>query len=152
VGVVPRYVAVVETPLSVADAFAFMSDMRLYPSWDPGIVRAVQVVGTGPGPEAQVDLTFAGVAKLRYRVTAYVTPREMVIEARNRFVRAYDVVKVDPTPTGSRVTYDATFSLNVPGPASGVVLGVPFRLLGSGAAAGLRAALRADKAESAATE
>lgn len=148
----PRYVAVVETPLPVSEAFAFMSDMRLYPSWDPSIVRAVQVVGTGPGPQAQVDLTFAGVATLRYRVTGYVTPREMVIEARNRFVHSYDVVKVDPTPSGSRVTYDAEFSLNVPGPASGVVLGVPFRVLSSRAGAGLRAALRADQLLPAAQE
>ena len=146
----PRYVAVVETPLSVSDAFAFMSDMRLYPSWDPSIVRAVQVVGTGPGPQAQVDLTFGGLSTLRYRVTGYVTPREMVIEARNRFVRSHDVVRVDPTPTGSRVTYDAEFRLNVPGPVSGIVLGPAFRVLSSGAAAGLRAALRAEEVQPAA--
>jgi hypothetical protein len=150
---VPRYVAVVETPLSVADAFAFMSDMRMFPSWDSSMVRAVQVVGTGPGPQAEVDLTFAGIGPLRtlrYRVTSYVTPREMVIEAGNRFLTSYDLVKVDPTPTGSRVTYDARLDLRVPGPVSGVVLGVPFRVLGSRAEAGLRAALRADEAQPAA--
>lgn len=155
VGDVPRYVAVVETPLSVSDAFAFMSDMRLFPSWDSSIVRAVQVVGTGPGPQAQVDLTFAGVGPvrtLRYRVVSYVTPREMAIEARNRYLRAYDVVKVDPTTTGSRVTYDARLSLTVPGPLSGVVLGVPFRVLGSFAEAGLRAALHADQVQPATQE
>lgn len=142
----PRYVATVHSPLSVADAFTFMADMRLYPSWDPSIVRAVQVVGHGPGPDAQCDLTVGlwfGLATLRYRVTSFEPPRSMVIEARNRWVSSYDVVTVEPSSTGSRVTYDAELTLHGPDVAGRALLGVPFRLLCDRATAGLRQVLTA---------
>lgn len=140
----PRYVVTVDSALPVDEAFAFMSDMRLYASWDPSIVRAVQVVGHGPGPDAQVDLTVGlwfGLGTLRYRVTAFDPPRSMVIEARNRWVSSYDVLTVQPAPSGSRVTYGAELTLHGPDLAGRAVLGLPFRVLSDRAAAGLRQVL-----------
>jgi len=142
-----RYVAVVDTPMSVDEAFAFMSDMRLFASWDPAIIRAVQVAGHGPGPDAVVDLVFAGLGPartLRYRVIAFDPPRTMVIDARSRLLRSHDLVTVEPRPAGSRVTYDAELVLAGSLAAADPALAVGFRLYGGVVAGGLRQALGGD--------
>lgn len=139
-----RYVVSVPTTLQARDAFAFMSDMRLFASWDPSIVRAVQVAGQGPGPDAVVDLVFAGLGPwrtLRYRVLDFVPGRSMTIEARSALLTSHDVVTVDPAPGGSVVTYDAELTLNGPAGLASPALAVGFRLLSDRAAAGLRQAL-----------
>lgn len=144
-----RYVAVVDSTLSPEDAFAFMSDMRLFPSWDPMIVRAVQVSGQGPGADAVVDLTFGPslrLSTLRYRVTVFDPPRSMVMEGRNRWLSSHDEVSVEPAAAGSRVTYSAEVRMSAPAPVGTAVLGLPLRVMGDRAAAGLRAVLRPEGA------
>lgn len=139
-----RFVATADTPLPADEAFAFMSDLRLFPSWDPSIVRATQVAGNGPGPDAIVDLSFGvgvGVVTLRYRMTTYSPPHALVFEARNRWLSSYDAVTVEAVGEGSRVTYDAQPTLHAPRAVEALVLGAPFRVLGAMAQAGLRSAL-----------
>jgi hypothetical protein len=130
--------------MSASEAFAFMSDMRLFASWDPSIIRAVQVAGRGPGPDAVVDLVFAGVGPartLRYRVVEFEPGRRMAIEARTRLLTSYDVVLVEPAPGGAVVTYDAEFTVSGPLAVAEPAVAVAFRLLSDRAAAGLQQAL-----------
>ncbi len=139
-----RALAVVDTPLSVDEAFAFMSDMRLFASWDPAILRAVQVAGHGPGPDAVVDLVFAGLGPartLRYRVSEFDPPHSMVIDARSRMLRSHDQLWVEPRGEGSRVTYDAELVPVGPLALAGPALAVGFRLYGGIVASGLAQAL-----------
>jgi hypothetical protein len=119
-----------------------MCDVRTYPRWDPSIVRARQVAGgDGPGPQAAVELTFAGLGPwrtLRYEVREYDAPRRMVIEARSVLLHSYDVLTVEPRGEGSVVTYDAQLRLNGPLGLADPLLRVGFTALSSRAAAGLR--------------
>lgn len=114
----PHYVATVQSPLSVEEAFAFLSDMRQYPSWDPSMSGARQVQGDGPGPDAEVVLEFGGVGPvrlaLRYAVVEYDPPRRMDIEASHPLVHSYDRVTVQPSGDGCLATYDATFRMRGP--------------------------------------
>jgi carbon monoxide dehydrogenase subunit G len=143
---VPRYVATVQSPLSVEEAFAFLSDMRQYPSWDPSMSGARQVQGDGPGPDAEVVLEFGGVGPvrlgLRYAVVEYDPPGRMDIEAsHNIFVHSYDRVTVVPSGDGCLATYDATFRMRGPlGPFDGLNTWW-FRRLSDRAGAGLSHAL-----------
>ena len=144
-GGVPRYVATVSSPLSVEEAFAFLSDMRQYPSWDPSMSGARQVHGDGPGPDAEVLLEFGGVGpvrlSLRYAVVEYDPPHRMDIEARNAFVRSYDRVTVEPSGEGCLATYDATFRPRGPLRPLDALNGWWFRRLSDRAGAGLSHAL-----------
>ena len=141
----PRYVATVRSPLSVEEAFAFLSDMRQYPTWDPSMTGARQVQGDGPGPDAEVVLEFGGVGPvrlaLRYAVVEYAPPRLMEVEARNSFVRSFDRVTVEATGDGCLASYDATFRPRGPLGPFDALNGWWFRRLGDRAGAGLSRAL-----------
>lgn len=45
-----RYITTVRTRRSVADAFAYMADLRNFAEWDPGVRKVVQVDGDGADP------------------------------------------------------------------------------------------------------
>ena len=63
-----RYITSVATPMSAAEAFAYMADVTHFAEWDPGVKRVVRVAGGGPGVGATYDLTVqaGGTTVMRY--------------------------------------------------------------------------------------
>jgi len=143
-----RYVTSVATPMSAADAFAYMADVTHFAEWDPGVRRAVRVAGEGPGIGAAYDLTVKAGATtvMRYEVTAYEAPRRLLLVARTGTLTSIDEVRVEAAGTGAIVTYDAKLTLRGPLRLFDLLLGLAFRRLGDRAAAGLRRALHGSKA------
>lgn len=138
------YTTSIASPLSPEEAFAFMADVRRFSEWDPGVVRAVQVAGDGPGPGASYDLTVkaGGTTTMRYEVTAYEPPRRFFIIGRTSRLVSEDEIRVEPAPGGgSLVTYDARLTLTGWLRVFDFALAIAFKRLGDRAARGLRAAL-----------
>jgi hypothetical protein len=137
-----RYTVHIRTPLAPGVAFAFMADLTNFEQWDPGVVRAAQVVGARPGPDAAFDVTVKGMRKpLRYVTNSYDPPHRIVVQARSRLLTSLDEIDVAPDGSGSIVTYDAHLTLNGPLNALDGMLAAPFRRVADRATAGLVAAL-----------
>jgi carbon monoxide dehydrogenase subunit G len=139
-----RYTTSIRTPMPPAEAFAFMADLRNLATWDPGVRRTEQVEGDGPGADAVVDVTVAGVGRdltLRYRTVSFEPPGWVVVRARSAQLVSEDRIAVTPAGDGSIVTYDAELRLRGPLVVFDPGLGLAFRRIGGRAAAGLAAAL-----------
>ena len=134
-----RYVTSVATPLSSAEAFAYMADVSHFVEWDPGIKRVSRVAGDGPGVGAAYELTVeAGTTTvMRYEVTEYEAPRRLLLVARTPFLTSVDEIRVEPSGAGSIVTYDAKLTLNGLLGLFDPLLGLALRRIGHRAAAGL---------------
>jgi len=139
-----RYTTTVATPLSPAEAFAFMADVTRFAEWDPGVKRAVRVQGDGPGFGAIYELTIDTGTRsvMRYAVTEFQAPRRFVLVAKTPFLTSVDEVRVEPGTSGARVTYDAKLTLNGPLALFDSFLAKAFKRIGDRAAAGLRTALQ----------
>lgn len=138
-----RYVTSVSTPLSAADAFAYMADVTHFAEWDPGVKRVVRVAGAGAGVGAAYDLTVqaGGTTVMRYEVTEYEPPRRILLVARTSFLTSVDEVRVEASGSGCIVTYDAKLTLNGPLCLFDPLLRLAFRSIGNRAAAGLKRVL-----------
>lgn len=130
-------------------AFAFMSDLRNFILWDPGVRDVRMAAGEVPGPDAAFDVSVRvplGALTLRYAVITWAPPGRLVVRAETSALTSLDEILVEPTPDGAVVTYDAVLRprgvLRLADPLLGVVLG----RIGDRAAAGLRSALAADSA------
>jgi hypothetical protein len=135
-----RYVATVPASWTPEQAFAFLSDVTRFPEWDPGVLRAVQVAGSGPGLGAAYDLTVkaVGTTTMRYEVRAFEAPRRVLLVAKTPFLTSVDEVRIEPASQGCVVVYDALLTLNGPLRLFDVVLRAAFRRIGGTAEAGLR--------------
>ena len=137
-----QYVVRIRTPLSPGVAFAFMADLTNFERWDPGVVRAEQVAGVRPGPDAEYDVTVKGMRKpLRYVTNEYEPTTRVVVQARSRLLTSLDAITVEPDGPGALVTYDAHLTLNGPFRLFDAVLARAFRRAAERAAAGLVDAL-----------
>lgn len=141
-----RYVTTLNTPRPADEVFSYMADLRNFAEWDPGVRQAVQVTGAGGGPEAEFDVTVAGIGlapdlTLRYRTVEYAPPRELLVVAQNPLLISEDRITVVPAGDGATVTYDADLRLRGPLRLVDPGLGLAFRHIGDRAAAGLRTAL-----------
>ncbi|HZX54261.1 MAG TPA: SRPBCC family protein [Ilumatobacteraceae bacterium] len=134
-----RYVATVRTRTAVADAFAYMADLRNFADWDPGVRNVVQVEGDGPGPGAVFDVTLSSRRSrtFRYRTVEYTQPRGLLVVAETATLRSTDRIVVRPDLDGTLVTYDAELSLKGPMRLAAPLFAVAFRRIGDRAAAGL---------------
>ena len=135
-----RYVVSVSTDLSPGEAFAYMADLSNFAEWDPGVDTVEQVEGDGAGPDTSFDVTVKGVAgplTLRYEVTDYDEPREVVALAQSSMLTSLDRITVEEDGSGSIVTYDAELTLNGLLGLFDPVLGLAFNRIGDKAAAGL---------------
>lgn len=139
-----RYLTSVATPLSAAQAFAYLADVTRFAEWDPGVKRAIRVAGDGPGVGTAYDLTVKAGATtvMRYEVREYDAPRRLLLVARTRLLTSVDEVRVEPAEHGAVVTYDAKLTLRGPLRLFDPLLARAFRRLGDRAAAGLRKALK----------
>jgi hypothetical protein len=138
-----RYATSISTPMSAADAFAYLADVNHFSEWDPSVIRAVQVVGTGPGVGSTYDLTVKaiGTTTMRYRVSKLEAPRHLVIVSRTPMLNSVDEIRVDSVGSGAIVTYDAKLTLNRGAALFDPLLQRFFNQLGRRAAEGLRRAL-----------
>lgn len=140
-----RYTVTIPSSKSAADAFAYMSDMRTFIDWDPGISRVTQVTGDGPGAGAVFDVAVKGFAGrdtvLRYDTVEFEAPRTVLLRGRNALFTSVDRVTVEPTATGSNVTYDAVLTMNGILAPMNLALGLVFNRIGDRAAKGLRRVL-----------
>ena len=134
-----RYIATVRTQRSVADAFAYMADLRNFAEWDPGVREVVQVQGDGAGRDAVFDVTLSSkrATTLRYHTVEYTAPRELLVVADTKTLRSADRIGVRPDLDGTLVTYDADLSLKGVMRLAAPLFAVAFRRIGDRAAAGL---------------
>lgn len=136
-----RYVTRVRTERPVEEVFALVADMRRFADWDPGVRRAVQVEGKGPGPGAVFDVTVAGFGfdpTLRYRTLQYEEPEAVRLVASTPLFTSDDHITVAQADRGTVVTYDADLRLTSPLGLFDPALGLVFGRIGDRAAEGLR--------------
>ncbi|HEX5614033.1 MAG TPA: SRPBCC family protein [Acidimicrobiia bacterium] len=141
-----RYVTVMRTPQSPPDAFGYLADVEHFAEWDPGVARAVQVVGDGPGPGSAYDLdvrTGPRTTTFRYETVEWDPPRRLLLRAERGVFLSVDEIRVEPDGAGARVTYDARLTLRGPAALLDPLLRLAFGRIGDRAAAGLRRALHA---------
>lgn len=131
-----RYAMSVRTDRPADDMFAYMSDLSNFSEWDPGVSRAVQVKGAGPGPDAEYELDASG-STLRYVTEQFEPPGKMVATATNRVITSIDTITVEANGDGSVVTYDAELVLKGPLKIGDPILKLVFNRIGSKAADGL---------------
>lgn len=138
----------IRTPLTPGVAFAFMADLTNFERWDPGVVRAEQVAGTRPGPDATYDVTVKGMRRpLRYDTVEYEAPTRVVVLARSRLLTSRDAITVEPDGDGSVVTYHARLTLNGPLRIADSLVARSFTRIAERAADGLVQALSGTRLE-----
>ena len=139
-----KYKVSVESSKSVEEAFAYMSDLRNFASWDPGVLTVTQVAGDGGGPESIFDVavkSVGGGTVLRYETVEYDDPGNLLVEARNSKFTSIDRITVVAKGEGSIVTYSAELLLNGCLSPLNPLLGLVFNRIGDRAAVGLRRVL-----------
>lgn len=139
-----RYTTSFFSPRAPDDAWRFLSDIRLFSTWDPGVAASVQVKGDGPVEGAAYDLTIRGVMPtvMRY-VVVERAERQLKMISTTPWLRSVDELSVEPDGEGARVTYDAVLTLNGPLGLLDPLLALAFRRIGDRADVGLRQALGA---------
>lgn len=111
------FTEVIEVAQPVAVVHAFVSDFKNLPRWDPSIVRVEQTTPdpVGKGTRYVVVLRFLGVElTMDYETTAYDPPARAVLQGTAANAQATDTMTVEPTATGSRVTWVADIALTWP--------------------------------------
>jgi carbon monoxide dehydrogenase subunit G len=105
---------IIETPLPVEDAFAFIADFANSQHWDPGVATSERIddgpVGLGARYRLGVRMR-GGVAPMEYRITAFEAPRRVVLTGEGSGVSAVDEIRFEPTGTGTRIDYTADIRL-----------------------------------------
>lgn len=143
-----RYRTTIRTPMSQADAFGYMTDLRNFAEWDPGVERVTQVDGSGGGDGATFDVTIDAPGPgltLRYVTEEYDAPRVAVVRASNGLLTSLDRIEIEPDGTGSIVTYDAELRLAGPLGVFDVALRPVFDRIGRRADRGLQDALDGER-------
>lgn len=140
----------VRTPMSPAEAFAYMADLNNFAKWDPGVDRVDQVNGDGGGPGATFDVgvkAFGRSITLRYETITYDAPTTVVAFADGRLLTSRDTITVsqDDSGSGSVVTYDAVLKLKGPLGLADPLPRRSFKQIGDRAAVGLIAALAGER-------
>jgi hypothetical protein len=100
----------IKTSLDPEEAFDYMSDMRNFTDWDPGVSSAVKVGAGDVEKGSSFELRASG-ADLTYVLVEFDRPKRVVAEANTARLRSYDIIEIQPTDGGSIVTYDATIEL-----------------------------------------
>lgn len=145
-----RYLMHIRTPLSPAEAFAYMADLTNFAEWDPGVDRVDQVQGVGGGPDATFDVAvkaFGRSIALRYETVSYVPPATVVAFAESNLLTSRDTITVQPDGSGAGaiVTYDAVLQLKGLLRLADPLLGLSFKRIGDRAGAGLVVALAGER-------
>ena len=138
-----RYATTIASTLPQAEAFAYMADFSNARFWDPSVSRARRE-GAGPvGPGSAFSLIarFAGRdVELTYTIVTFEPPTRVVLEARRGFV-SRDTIGVEPSGSGSVVSYEALLTFKGLGRLAEPLMQFVFNRVGAKAKAGLEAAL-----------
>ena len=122
-----------------------MADLHNFADWDKGVIKVVQVEGSGGGLGTILDVTVKGVGKststLRYTTTEYEEFSSILVRGVNTLFTSVDRITVKETATGCDVIYDATLTANWIIAPMNIVLGRVFDKIGDTATRGLRTAL-----------
>jgi len=134
-----RYVATVDSTLSVDQAFDYLADFSSVAEWDPTAVTAERLSDeVGEGAEFRVVVRFAGSEnEFVYRTLEYERPRRVVLRAESSTVVSLDTITFEPRDGGCAVTYDAKLDPKGVTKLAGPVLSLLFKRLGDNAKAGL---------------
>lgn len=135
-----HYVTTVKTSLSPEAAFDYMSDLRNFAEWDPG-VSSSDMIGVGDVEKGSSFDVVANGTPLSYVLVEFDRPTRAVAEANTRRLRSYDIIEIAPANGGSTVTYDATLELKGLFKLLSPVLALLFDRIGTKADEGLQAAL-----------
>jgi len=140
-----RYVTTIPSSLTPQEAFAYMADLHNFAKWDKGVVKVVQVKGSGAGLGTIFDVTVKGFRKststLRYTTTEYDEFSNILVRGVNTFFTSVDRVTIIKTDTGCAVIYDATLTANWIIAGMNLILGKVFNKIGDIAISGLRKVL-----------
>ena len=135
-----HYVTSIKTSLSVEEAFDYMSDLRNFQEWDPGVSSSEKADGDEVGKDSEFDVVANGT-ELTYVLVEFDRPNRAVAEANTNRLRSYDIIEVSSSDTGSIVTYDATLELKGVFKLFSPVMSLLFDRIGSQADDGLQRVL-----------
>ena len=100
-----------------AAVYAYVSDFKNLPRWDPTILRVDQTTPepVGEGTRYLVVLSFLGSeTAMDYAVKEFQPPARAVLVGLAASAVATDTITIEPTPTGSRLTWQAEIALSWP--------------------------------------
>jgi carbon monoxide dehydrogenase subunit G len=135
------YTTTIDCDLGIDEVWSRISDVTRFVEWDPGVLKAVQVSGSGPGPDASYVLTVKGVRgplDLRYDVNQFSPPKRLFLVADTGALRSEDEISITPLGSGSRLEYRADLQLSGWYALASPLLALAFQIIGRRAAAGLR--------------
>lgn len=107
-----------DVPTPPAAVHAYVSDFKNLPRWDPTIKRVEQITPgpVGSGTRYLVVLSFLGAeSQMDYGVREFQPPVRAVLTGVASNAVATDTITIEPTPTGSRLTWQAEITLAWPG-------------------------------------
>lgn len=111
------FTEVIDVPRPAAAVHAYVSDFKNLPRWDETITRVEQLTPgpVGEGTRYVVTLTFLGAeSTMDYVTKEYAPPTHAVLTGVASNAVATDTITVEPTPTGSRLTWHAEITLSWP--------------------------------------
>lgn len=147
-----RYTTTQTTGWDPDTAFAWMADLRHLAVWDPSITASEQVVGDGPGPGAEYDVTVdmtGGERTMRYRIEEWEpAARRLLAVSETAVLTSNDRISVEPVegdPDLVAVTYDADLVMKGPAKVADPLVALGFDKMGDKAAAGLADVLHRER-------
>ncbi|HUW04183.1 MAG TPA: SRPBCC family protein [Acidimicrobiales bacterium] len=139
-----KYTTTVSSPKPADEVFDYLSDLRNFAEWDPGVVASEQVTGDGGGSDASFDVTvksFPSPMTLRYETVEYERPNTVRAVAESDRLVSDDRITVAAHGDSCTVTYDAELRLKGALRFADPFLKLAFNRIGDRAAAGLRTAV-----------
>lgn len=106
-----------DVPTPPAAVHAYVSDFKNLPRWDPTIKRVEQITPgpVGTGTRYLVVLSFLGAeSQMDYGVREFQPPTRAVLTGVAANAVATDTITIEPTPAGSRLTWQAEITLAWP--------------------------------------
>jgi hypothetical protein len=136
-----QYVTTIESTRTPSEAFDYLAEFSRAAEWDPNVKEGSRLTSgpVGHGSSFRIVSSFLGRSvPLQYQVTAFEPARRVVLEADNFAVLSVDEITVEPSRTGSRVSYHADLRLKGILRLADPLLALAFRRLGDRATSGLR--------------
>jgi carbon monoxide dehydrogenase subunit G len=105
---------IIETPLPVDEAFAFVADFANAQHWDPGVATSERADAgpVGLGARYRLGVRMRGrVAPMEYRITTWEPTSRVVLTGEGSNVSAVDEIRFEPAGSGTRIDYTADIRL-----------------------------------------
>lgn len=139
-----HFTRTIEVPPPPEEAFAYLADFSNTAEWDPGVAEARRLTGapTRLGSAFEVIALFRGKRqRFEYVVTEFEEGRRVAVHAEGEKAVSDDVVTVEPSGGGSRVTYEAVSKLKGIYRLAEPVVAIVFKRMGNEALDGLERTL-----------